>query len=133
MTYFTNLHSLPTRKHAFTLAVTTAEPGTPLDRVEYDEVDVVADRMSTVEQVIAAADLSDYEPCTVLAVIDHSAGYTMYDMSETHTTVPRDPKTVCAWCGETDNDEQGALDVYDDGLFHEDCANTYFRHVATGR
>lgn len=28
----------------------------------------------------------------------------------------------CLWCGEPANDEQGPLEAWDDGLYHDDCS-----------
>lgn len=72
---FMNLHALPAGQSMYTLAVTNLPADTPKDRMEYDEVDVVASSRATVAQVIAAADLDGYEGCRVIGVVNQSDGY----------------------------------------------------------
>jgi hypothetical protein len=72
---FANLDQLPTDKSMFTLAVTDQPAGTPAADLFYDEVDVVADRRSTVAEVIAAADLAGYEESRVIGVTNQTDGY----------------------------------------------------------
>lgn len=73
---FVNLHSLPAGQSLYTVAVTAQPASTPdSDGWFYDEADVVAPARATVADVIAAADLSGYEACRVVGVINQSDGY----------------------------------------------------------
>lgn len=75
--WYMNLDTLPSGQSMFTVAVTEQPPGTPPDDLFYDEVDVVTSSTATVAEVIAAADLTGYEECRVIGVIDQSAGYVL--------------------------------------------------------
>lgn len=77
MTTFTDIDQTPTGQHMFTLYLTDAPVGTPQSEVWIEEVDVTADRRSSLPDIIAAAKgaLSDYpEHVRVIGVIDQSRG-----------------------------------------------------------
>lgn len=78
---FMNLHTLPTGKHMFTVAVTTDPLDTPRIHRWYDEVDVVAPQGSSSLEVIAAAKeqglLADYPDARIVGVVDQSDGYVL--------------------------------------------------------
>lgn len=77
---FMNLDTLPVGQHMFTVAVTDIEPGT-VHRADmyFDEVDVVAPSRSTVDEIIAAADLSGYEGQRILGVVDQTDAYVVLE------------------------------------------------------
>jgi hypothetical protein len=76
---FVNLHNLPAGKSMFTIAVTDQPSGTDPNDIAYDEVDVVADHNAQVADVIAAADLSMYDGCRVIGVVNQSEGYVVVE------------------------------------------------------
>lgn len=82
---FVNLHSLPAGQHMFTVAVTPDPAGA--EDLFYDEVDVVAPSRSTVDQIIAAADLEGYEGQRVVGVSDQSDGYVLWQDASSERTV----------------------------------------------
>lgn len=86
---FVNLHSLPAGQHMFTVAVTDIEPGT-VHRADmwFDEVDVVAPSRATVDEIIAAADLSGYEGQRILGVVDQTDGYILLEDASLSRVVP---------------------------------------------
>ena len=77
-----NLHTLPAGRHMFTVAVTDDPPAASWDELAYDEVDVVAPARASLAQVIAAADLSGYEHCRVVGIVDQSAGYAIAEATD---------------------------------------------------
>jgi hypothetical protein len=73
---FMNLDTIPAGQAMYTVAVTDIEPGT-VHRADmyFDEVDVVTSSRATVDEIIAAADLSGYEGQRILGVVNQSDGF----------------------------------------------------------
>lgn len=76
---FVNLHALPLGQSMYTLAVTDAPVGAPRAELAYDELDVVAPARATVAAILAAADLSAYDHCRVVGIVDQSSGYVLVE------------------------------------------------------
>ena len=74
-----NLHTLPPWKSLYTLYVTYDEVSMDAN---YEEVDIVTKRIATPQEVVEAAREilnSDYPDAKVVAVIDQSQAYVMYN------------------------------------------------------
>lgn len=82
MTWFVNIDAVPAGQALYTVAVIDQPVGTPRAELAYDEVDVQAPSRASVSEVIAAADLSDYEGCRVVGVVNQSAGYVLAEDPE---------------------------------------------------
>lgn len=84
---FMNLHTLPAGQSMYTIYVTHDEPTVA---AECDEVDVVASKMATPQQVVDAARAEldrDYPDAGVIGVVDQSAGQVIFDGSDTGTVL----------------------------------------------